>query len=143
MAEATRKYANLKSELHEAQETDFYKSRNSIKNKLLKKRSVPARKMQELKLAFSEFYLSLILLQNYQNLNFTGFRKILKKHDKVREFFLFKLNFNNIFNYASDLIIFNINKPKFLHIPIQSTTSIIESRSYTFITKFLNKNNKY
>lgn len=39
--------------------------------------------MQELKLAFSEFYLSLILLQNYQNLNFTGFRKILKKHDKV------------------------------------------------------------
>lgn len=44
---------------------------------------VPARKLQELKLAFSEFYLSLILLQNYQNLNFTGFRKILKKHDKV------------------------------------------------------------
>ena len=36
-----------------------------------------------MKLAFSEFYLSLILLQNYQNLNFTGFRKILKKHDKL------------------------------------------------------------
>lgn len=34
-------------------------------------------------MAFSEFYLSLILLQNYQNLNFTGFRKILKKHDKL------------------------------------------------------------
>lgn len=42
--------------------------------------------MHELRLAFSEFYLSLILLQNYQNLNFTGFRKILKKHDKVRSF---------------------------------------------------------
>lgn len=41
------------------------------------------RKMHELKLAFSEFYLSLVLLQNYQNLNFTGFRKILKKHDKL------------------------------------------------------------
>lgn len=41
------------------------------------------RKLHELKLAFSEFYLSLILLQNYQNLNFTGFRKILKKHDKL------------------------------------------------------------
>jgi len=41
------------------------------------------RKVQELKLAFSEFYLSLVLLQNYQNLNFTGFRKILKKHDKL------------------------------------------------------------
>lgn len=39
--------------------------------------------MQEFKLAFSEFYLSLILLQNYQNLNHTGFRKILKKHDKL------------------------------------------------------------
>jgi hypothetical protein len=42
------------------------------------------RKVYDLKLAFSEFYLSLILLQNYQNLNFTGFKKILKKHDKVR-----------------------------------------------------------
>jgi SPX domain protein involved in polyphosphate accumulation len=41
------------------------------------------RKQHDLKLASSEFYLSLILLQNYQTLNFTGFRKILKKHDKV------------------------------------------------------------
>lgn len=47
------------------------------------KKKVPARKLQDLKLAFSEFYLSLILLQNYQTLNNTGFRKILKKHDKV------------------------------------------------------------
>ena len=39
--------------------------------------------LHAIKLAFSEFYLSLILLQNYQTLNFTGFRKILKKHDKV------------------------------------------------------------
>lgn len=43
------------------------------------------RKAYDLKLAFSEFYLALILLQNYQNLNFTGFKKILKKHDKVRK----------------------------------------------------------
>lgn len=50
------------------------------------KRNIQYRKMHELRLAFSEFYLSLILLQNYQNLNFTGFRKILKKHDKVRFF---------------------------------------------------------
>lgn len=41
------------------------------------------RKLNDLKLAFSEFYLSLVLLQNYQTLNFTGFRKILKKHDKL------------------------------------------------------------
>ncbi|VDN07786.1 unnamed protein product [Thelazia callipaeda] len=40
---------------------------------------------QQLKLAFSEFYLSLVLLQNYQQLNATGFRKILKKHDKLLE----------------------------------------------------------
>lgn len=43
------------------------------------------RKVKDLKLAFSEFYLSLVLLQNFQQLNFTGFRKILKKHDKLFE----------------------------------------------------------
>ena len=41
------------------------------------------RKCNDLKLAFSEFYLMLVLLQNYQTLNYTGFRKILKKHDKL------------------------------------------------------------
>ncbi|XP_019866102.1 xenotropic and polytropic retrovirus receptor 1 [Aethina tumida] len=85
LAEATRKYAGLKSDLSEAQDVEYTVKANtsSIKNNILRKRNVPARKMQELKLAFSEFYLSLILLQNYQNLNFTGFRKILKKHDKL------------------------------------------------------------
>lgn len=53
------------------------------KGKMIAKPHLPTRKLRELKLAFSEFYLSLILLQNYQNLNYTGFRKILKKHDKV------------------------------------------------------------
>ena len=38
---------------------------------------------QVLKRAFSEIYLNLILLQNFQQLNHTGFRKILKKHDKL------------------------------------------------------------
>lgn len=83
LAEATRKYANLKSELSEAQDERFIGKQSFLKKGLLNKKNVPARKMQDLKLAFSEFYLSLILLQNYQNLNFTGFRKILKKHDKV------------------------------------------------------------
>jgi hypothetical protein len=41
------------------------------------------RKINDLKLAFSELYLMLVLLKNYQVLNFTGFRKILKKHDKL------------------------------------------------------------
>jgi hypothetical protein len=43
------------------------------------------RKVNDLKLAFSEFYLMLIMLKNYQVLNFTGFCKILKKHDKLFE----------------------------------------------------------
>lgn len=46
---------------------------------------VQYRKRTDLKLAFSEFYLMLVLLQNYQTLNFVGFRKILKKHDKLFE----------------------------------------------------------
>lgn len=85
LAEATRKYGNLRSELTEATEDGFRaKEAKFLRPKnILRKRDVPARKIQELKLAFSEFYLSLILLQNYQNLNFTGFRKILKKHDKL------------------------------------------------------------
>jgi SPX domain protein involved in polyphosphate accumulation len=53
-------------------------------------------KISDLKLAFSEFYLSLILLQNYQNLNFTGFRKILKKHDKVTCLFSLLLAYSSI-----------------------------------------------
>lgn len=89
LAEATRKYANLRSELLEAEEEELqhkYKKkglRYRAETKILRKKDCPARKIQELKLAFSEFYLSLILLQNYQTLNSTGFRKILKKHDKM------------------------------------------------------------
>jgi SPX domain protein involved in polyphosphate accumulation len=81
LAEATRKYASLQSELKIAQDVEH--GGNKHKGRTVLKTELPARKMRELKLAFSEFYLSLILLQNYQNLNYTGFRKILKKHDKV------------------------------------------------------------
>jgi SPX domain protein involved in polyphosphate accumulation len=72
----------LKSELA-ALKQNSQQAENKGKNSLLKRNKEPAMKLSDLKLAFSEFYLSLILLQNYQNLNFTGFRKILKKHDKV------------------------------------------------------------
>lgn len=87
LAEATRKFANLQSDLRESQD-DKIKPKDAsgnlkpVKRKILRKNTT-TRKTQELKLAFSEFYLSLILLQNYQNLNYTGFRKIMKKHDKV------------------------------------------------------------
>ncbi|XP_055624019.1 xenotropic and polytropic retrovirus receptor 1 [Toxorhynchites rutilus septentrionalis] len=88
LAEATRKFANLRSELSEIleHEENTKKKKDNlhrVKKNLLRKKNVSVRKIQDLKLAFSEFYLSLILLQNYQNLNFTGFRKILKKHDKL------------------------------------------------------------
>ncbi|CAH8831685.1 unnamed protein product [Trichobilharzia szidati] len=63
------------------------RSKSSDKSKYdalnFNKRKKTFRKLHDLKLAFSEFYLSLVLLQNYQSLNFTGFRKILKKHDKL------------------------------------------------------------
>lgn len=89
LAEATRKFATLNAELKTCVDES---ERSAKKSKSLKKSSLPHRKAQELKLAFSEFYLSLILLQNYQNLNHTGFRKILKKHDKVKYIFLILLN---------------------------------------------------
>jgi len=101
LAEAMRKFSTLKSELDLLSSTaiklkDYGKKSDS--NKL----NLPQRKVQELKLAFSEFYLSLILLQNYQNLNYTGFKKILKKHDKVSIYinvyiFLIK-NWTNVSN---------------------------------------------
>lgn len=84
LAEATRKFANLNSELKDSLN---YLSAGKRKQ-VGPKKNIPHRKLQELKLAFSEFYLSLILLQNYQTLNHTGFRKILKKHDKVTDFII-------------------------------------------------------
>ncbi|XP_074654234.1 solute carrier family 53 member 1-like isoform X2 [Tubulanus polymorphus] len=102
LAEAIRKYSTLKAELmlHQEAQKRNKQHHHGNKNKQdpssqLRHRSsvfavleekeqvVQTRKMHDLKLAFSEFYLSLILLQNYQTLNFTGFRKILKKHDKL------------------------------------------------------------
>jgi len=83
LAEATRKFSTLKSELDLISSTAI-KLKDYGKKSDLNKLNLPQRKVQDLKLAFSEFYLSLILLQNYQNLNYTGFKKILKKHDKVR-----------------------------------------------------------
>ena len=92
LAEATRKYAGLQSDLFVAENNEITSNNNvglrrrvpSILHKNKNPEEHVIRKsMRDIKLAFSEFYLSLILLQNYQSLNFTGFRKILKKHDKV------------------------------------------------------------
>jgi xenotropic and polytropic retrovirus receptor 1 len=62
---------------------------NNLKQRLIEqtlKRNIKKKQyktINDLKLAFSEYYLFLILVQNYQSLNFTGFRKIFKKHDKL------------------------------------------------------------
>lgn len=46
-------------------------------------RKMGKKKLEEMKFALGEFYFSLVLIQNFQQLNFTAFRKILKKHDKM------------------------------------------------------------
>ncbi|WAR30962.1 XPR1-like protein, partial [Mya arenaria] len=92
ISEATRKYASLKSDLqhyteHEKKPSTLHLRRRRASVGFFKEKENKelnrTRKLHDMKLAFSEFYLSLILLQNYQTLNFTGFRKILKKHDKL------------------------------------------------------------
>lgn len=104
LAEATRKFSDLKTELQSilplpdrSNPIEFHiissdgRTTNPISNNATPNRKASntantrktIKKISDLKLAFSEFYLSLVLLQNYQELNFTGFRKILKKHDKL------------------------------------------------------------
>uniref|UniRef100_A0A3Q2SVG4 Xenotropic and polytropic retrovirus receptor 1 n=1 Tax=Fundulus heteroclitus TaxID=8078 RepID=A0A3Q2SVG4_FUNHE len=89
LAEAQRRFATLQNELQSSLDAQ---RENSAPPSLRKRKTMfhlsqeercKHHNIKDLKLAFSEFYLSLILLQNYQNLNFTGFRKILKKHDKI------------------------------------------------------------
>ena len=85
LAEAKRKYATLSAELTQSSAPE--KSKKEVRFFGISKNTgeetkISGRKLTDLKLAFSEYYLSLVLLQNYQNLNYTGFRKILKKHDK-------------------------------------------------------------
>ncbi|XP_065560578.1 solute carrier family 53 member 1-like [Artemia franciscana] len=77
LAEAIRKQNSLL--------TDLEIAKDAVSGRIGRFGSLkrPKRKTKDLKLAYSEFYLSLILLKNYQALNFTGFRKILKKHDKI------------------------------------------------------------
>ena len=92
LAEAHRKSATLQAELRMAKQqhdrnNSEVKKKNSARNLSTKLQPGIAKdtrpKISDLKVAFSEFYLSLVLLQNYQSLNSTAFRKILKKHDKI------------------------------------------------------------
>uniref|UniRef100_A0A8C9S6S4 Xenotropic and polytropic retrovirus receptor 1-like n=1 Tax=Scleropages formosus TaxID=113540 RepID=A0A8C9S6S4_SCLFO len=89
LAEAQRRFVTLQNELQSSLDAQRESSTPGLRQRrktvfhLSHEERVQYRNIKDLQLAFSEFYLSLILLQNYQNLNFTGFRKILKKHDKI------------------------------------------------------------
>jgi len=93
LAEARRRFNLLQSELETHKQALIKPNSkatlgsrvtpNSSRFSFITKDKTRHRTMKELKLAFTEYYLSLVLIQNYQELNFTGFRKILKKHDKV------------------------------------------------------------
>ena len=72
----------LKSRLNELGNQLNLLERQTLSAGRLSLRAVSKQK-QELKFAYKEFYLNLIILQNFRVLNHTGFRKIAKKHDKV------------------------------------------------------------
>ncbi|XP_036344767.1 xenotropic and polytropic retrovirus receptor 1 homolog [Rhagoletis pomonella] len=80
LAEAKRKHVALKTELKKSLNAAEQRGRISI---IDFSTILPRRKTKDFRFAFSELYLCLVLLQNYQSLNHTGFRKILKKHDKL------------------------------------------------------------
>lgn len=91
LSEARRKHNTLKIQLlaysHVPGHTssDLSIGSNRIASHLPNRRRSSAEKkmtQRQLRSAYSEFYLSLVLLQNYQSLNETGFRKICKKYDK-------------------------------------------------------------
>ncbi|XP_075435640.1 solute carrier family 53 member 1-like [Ascaphus truei] len=88
LAEAQRRCTTLGTELEmvleahkETRSSPFRKQKRSL-HKSYSHRA-QHKTLCDLKLAFSELYLSLVLLQNYQNLNYMGFSKITEKHDKL------------------------------------------------------------
>ncbi|KAI6214899.1 hypothetical protein M3Y94_00322400 [Aphelenchoides besseyi] len=94
IAESQGKYHELNAELRTFKEavnsrTPFTLRSGNVRNRFSNRpgtssiQKEQSKTAQQLKLAFSEFYLNLVLVQNYQQLNGTGFRKILKKHDKL------------------------------------------------------------
>ncbi|KAH8273521.1 hypothetical protein KR018_009554 [Drosophila ironensis] len=98
LSEARRKHATLKLQLlascrmagHTASELSLLSfqrqdTQGTISNQLHMPstgRSSKRMTQRQLRNSYSEFYLSLVLIHNYQSLNETGFRKICKKYDK-------------------------------------------------------------
>jgi SPX domain protein involved in polyphosphate accumulation len=89
LSESIRRFEELRTELNyfkkpliinESEQTIIRQRRRRKHKKLLRSNY---HRIDDLKLAFSELYLLLVLLQNYQTLNHMGFKKILTKHDKL------------------------------------------------------------
>nr|XP_016942402.1 xenotropic and polytropic retrovirus receptor 1 [Drosophila suzukii] len=84
--EARRKHGHLKLQLlaysrvpgHTGSDSSLLSNQRADSSSIQKK----AMTTRQLRYAYAEFYLSLVLIQNYQSLNETGFRKICKKYDK-------------------------------------------------------------
>uniref|UniRef100_H3BD64 Xenotropic and polytropic retrovirus receptor 1 n=1 Tax=Latimeria chalumnae TaxID=7897 RepID=H3BD64_LATCH len=87
LAEAQRRFATLQNELQSSLDAQRESSNLSTVRQRRKKvfhlsheARVHHRNLKDLKLAFSEFYLSLILLQNYQALRWGGLGSLLKRY---------------------------------------------------------------
>ncbi|XP_037932123.1 xenotropic and polytropic retrovirus receptor 1-like [Teleopsis dalmanni] len=76
LSEAHRKHVALETELYIY--LDEVKEKENSHHGILTKK-----KIKTFRENYSEYYLSLVLLQNYQSLNYTSFQKILQKHDKL------------------------------------------------------------
>jgi len=74
-SEASRKFNSLKGDLSNSEGVATERDKDDVFTGQRKNE-------KELKLAFSEFYLSLIIIQDYQKFNTIGFQKIMKKFDK-------------------------------------------------------------
>ncbi|CAF1078303.1 unnamed protein product [Rotaria sordida] len=88
LSESIRRFEQLHTELNYFKKSLIINESEQI---IIRRRRQRYRKIlrsnynhiDDLKLAFSELYLLLVLLQNYQTLNYMGFKKILTKHDKL------------------------------------------------------------
>lgn len=103
LAEATRRNEGLNNALEEIMGEFRLRirttSRKSLhRNVMKRKKELKRTKMSDLKNGLSELYLSLVLLQNYKMLNYTGFEKILKKYDKV--FIYIFISFNDLYKIS-------------------------------------------
>ncbi|XP_033172148.1 xenotropic and polytropic retrovirus receptor 1 isoform X1 [Drosophila mauritiana] len=82
LLEARRKHGHLKLQLLAYSREPGHTGSDSSLSQRAERSQKKVMTTRQLRYAYAEFYLSLVLIQNYQSLNETGFRKICKKYDK-------------------------------------------------------------